>query len=444
VDDKPPNTLMAHSRHEPDQAPAGLRKRLSPGPGLAAREVAAHQLARIHEATIQLVAEHGYKALKVREIVGVAEVSTRAFYEHFSSKEDCFFQTYQLINRRARRCIIAAQAEEPDWRKRSRLIFEEFASALEREPDSARFALIEAHTVGEKFLEEIQRAEQVFEDVLIESLSRAPNGVVVPPLIAQGVLAGIVAVSKSKLLAGSLIDLVLSGGELVDWALCYLNPIVNELGPLDKQMVWRPSRSQPRAEVDSGDRSLILKSVVKLALVVGHKDLTVSRVRSDAGVSRRKFEAHFDDVEDCYLTALQQRAGWAMTEVARAQASASSKSGGIYRMIVTLAELLAQDPFLARVCLTDDFPQARTGLRVRESLINSAFEMFDDETSYSRFSNLVLEATFNATWSLFRRYVLSTKRWSPIAASLAYVYLTPAIGAEAAVHAIKREQLPPS
>ena len=78
------------------QVSASPRK-LPPGPGRPAKQVAAHQLARILAATTGIVAEQGYGALKVREVVGYAEVSTRAFYEHFSSKEDCFLQTYELI-----------------------------------------------------------------------------------------------------------------------------------------------------------------------------------------------------------------------------------------------------------------------------------------------------------------------------------------------------------
>src|SRR6187399_977339 len=89
------------------------RRKLSPGPGLAPQQVARHQLARIHRATIEIAARDGYQALKVRDIVRQAEVSTRAFYEHFGSKEDCFLRTYDLISRRTTRRIIAAQMGRP-------------------------------------------------------------------------------------------------------------------------------------------------------------------------------------------------------------------------------------------------------------------------------------------------------------------------------------------
>jgi AcrR family transcriptional regulator len=47
--------------------------------GMAARDVAARQLARIHSATIGIVAEQGYAGLTVRDVVSYAEVSTRHF-----------------------------------------------------------------------------------------------------------------------------------------------------------------------------------------------------------------------------------------------------------------------------------------------------------------------------------------------------------------------------
>src|ERR1044071_3928749 len=170
---------------------AFARGRLSPGPGMAAKDVAAHQLARIHSATIGIVAERGYEALKVRDVVSCAEVATRAFYELFGSKEDCFLQTYDLIARRASRRIVAAQAGEPDWRKRSQLIFDEFLRGLEQRPENARLALVEAYAAGETALEQAWRTERAFEGMLGECFARSPDGVVVPPLVIEGVVAGI-------------------------------------------------------------------------------------------------------------------------------------------------------------------------------------------------------------------------------------------------------------
>lgn len=98
-----------------------MPNRLHPGSGMPASDVAAHQSARIHRAMIEIVAEHGYEAVKVRELVHLAGVSSRAFYEHFGSNENCFLRTYEVVARPAMRQLIAAQAGEPDWRARPAL-----------------------------------------------------------------------------------------------------------------------------------------------------------------------------------------------------------------------------------------------------------------------------------------------------------------------------------
>lgn len=430
---------------EVGQPPPVPRRKLSPGPGRGAQEVAAHQLARIHDATIEIVAEHGYQALKVRDVVRRAEVSTRAFYEHFGSKEDCFLQTYRLISRRATRRMIAAQAAEPDWRQRPRLVFEEFVRGLENEPAGARLTLIEAYT-AKATLVEARRVEQALEGMLAEAFSRTPKGVSVPPLIVQGMVAGVATVSRNRLLSGKVADLANNGGELVDWAMRYPDKAAARLPDLDSQSVWRDTTLEPLKDDEqwdsSGDRALILTAVSKLAADKGYAALTAPRIRSVAAVSRRKFDAHFDGVEDCYLAALEQRVGEAMAQVARAQTAASSQAGGVYRAIAALCDQVDSDPFLARVCLTDDFPPGSDGVRSRRRLINTATELLTEKDS-PRATRLMSEASTGAVWSLFHRHVVQDRVLrQQISATLAYLTLAPAIGPAATVRALEREQSP--
>jgi AcrR family transcriptional regulator len=434
--------------------PSSPPRKLSPGPGLPAQAVASNQLARIREATIEIVAEHGYQALKVRDIVRRAEVSTRAFYEHFGSKEDCFLQTHELISRRANRRIIAAQAGERDWRERPRLIFEEFVQGLENEPAGARVALVEAYAASSELQEQARRAERIFEGMLAESLARPPGGVAVPPLIVEGMVAGIAGVSRRRLLAGKLTELSKSRQTLVDWVLSYPEPSAAKLAELDRQSVWRDTtlESIPLSSVigngepwpGSGDRGLILKAVADLAVVNGYAKLTAPRVRSAAGVSRKGFEAHFDGLEDCYLVALEQRAGEALAQASRAQTAARSWSGGVYRAITALCTHIANDPFLAKVCLTEDFPQKPRGVRSRQRLIAAFVELLTDSTPRAnRPHPLAVEASMAATWSLFHHHVIRQSALRrQISASLSYLVLAPAVGASAAVAAIEREQHP--
>jgi AcrR family transcriptional regulator len=414
---------------------------------MAARDVAAHQLARIHRATIGIVAEQGYKSLKVRDVVGRAEVSTKTFYQLFSSKEDCFLETHELISRRATRRILAAQAAEADWRKRSLLTFEEFRHGLEQKPDDARLALVEAYRASPASRERAARAERIFGSMLAESLSRPPGGVLVPPMIIEGVVAGIASVSRASLLEGRLADLSDSSDDLIGWALSYPHRAARELESLDRQSVWRDTTLQPGSigqgglRPSTGDRSLILDAVAELAANAGYESLTVPRIRSAAHVSRKKFAAYFDDVEDCYLAALEQRLGEAMAQAVRAQAAASSWGGGVYRAIAALCEHVASDKFLLRVCLTDDFPLGPAACRSRRRLLDAVIELLGDAPEVNRLSRFAGSATAGAVWSVFQHHVVEGQApGRQIAATLSYLVLAPAIGASAAVAAIRSEQ----
>jgi AcrR family transcriptional regulator len=419
---------------------------------MAAAEVAAHQCVRIHNAMVKIVAERGYAAVKVRELVELAGVSTRAFYEHFESKEDCFLRTHEMVTRRGSRRIVAAQAEERDWRERPRLIFAEFVRGLERHPSTARFALIEAYQAGPAALEQARRTESTFEAMLGESFARAPGGVAVPPLVVEGMVAGAAHVARGRLLAGRQAELPALENELIEWALCYPGRSATSLAELDLQTVWRNTAFEPlpgyaNAEDGemlrpTGDRGAILSAVAELAVGSGYNKLTATRIRSRAGVSRRIFGNHFDGVEDCFLAALEQRVAEALAQAARAQTAGRTWPGGTYRAIAALCDQVADDPLLARVCLVDDFAPGSKGARCRRRLIGSVAEQLVDSIPPElRPGSLVEEASTGAVWALFHRHIV--RDWvqqRQAAATLAFLALAPVVGASAAVAAIRSEQ----
>lgn len=427
--------------------------KLHPGPGMPATDVAAHQSARIHRAMIEIVAEHGYDAVKVRELVHLAGVSSRAFYEHFESKENCFLRTYELIARPAMRQLIAAQAGERDWRQRPRLVFSAFARELEAAPHAARLALVEAYAAGPAALELARRTEGTFEAMLIESFARVPGGMFVPPMVIEGMIAGVAKVARGRLLAGREDELADLSEEMMEWALSYPGKYADELAGLDLQLVWRDTRLQPlvapagtgggETGLETGDRALILASVAKLTTTTTYSDLTVSAIRRGAGVSRKVFNSHFEDVEGSFVAAMEQRTGAALAQAARAQAAGSTWSGGLYRAISALCDEIAADPLLIGVCLADDFKSNSTGSRVRTRLIATVADQLSDSTSPSGPpSALVAEASAGASWALLHHHVIRALAHSSpqVAATLAFMALAPLVGAGEAVAAIRGEQ----
>ncbi len=403
---------------------------------------------------IEMVAERGYEALKVRDLVQLAGVSSRAFYEHFESKEDCFLRTYDLVARPATKRLIAAQSGEGDWRERPRSIFAAFAGELEVAPEAARLVLSEAYAAGPAALERARRTEATFEAMLAASFARAPGGIVVPPLIVEGMMAGVAKAARTRLLAGRQEELAGLGEELVGWLLCYPGKAADELAVLDLQSVWRDTRLQPPAApaasvrtdvlAATGDRALILAAIAKLAATIPYDDLTATAIRRAAGVSRRVFDAHFGGVEDSFVAAMEENAARALTQVARAHAAGKTSPGGLYRGISALCDEIAADPLLKRICLTDDFKSGSSGARARARLVAAIAEQLSDGASLAGPPNpLVAEATSGASWAIFHHHVIGAARAhsSPqVSSTLAFIALAPVLGAARATAAIRGEQ----
>ena len=76
------------------KAPAPLYERLPHGPHRSSAEaVLRNQRARMHGAMVEAVAMHGYERTSVKQVVGLAGVSRRSFYEQFANKQECFLAT---------------------------------------------------------------------------------------------------------------------------------------------------------------------------------------------------------------------------------------------------------------------------------------------------------------------------------------------------------------
>jgi AcrR family transcriptional regulator len=126
----------------------------------AARDVVlASQRGRLLEAMAQCVAEHGYAATTVADVIKRAGVSRKTFYEHFADKRACFLAAWEVGNEILLAQVLAAGEEAGDWRARLRAGADAFLEVLAAEPEFARSFMIEVLSVGEDALD--RRAEIV-------------------------------------------------------------------------------------------------------------------------------------------------------------------------------------------------------------------------------------------------------------------------------------------
>lgn len=392
---------------------------------------------------IEIVGEKGYDAVTVRELTRLAGVSTRAFYENFNGKEDCFLRTYEIVAREtAVRFNAARKRERGDWMERLRAGSLAYVRELGRRPQAARLALVEALTAGPVALEWMRSAECVLEALIADSLAAATDEVVVPSILIEGITAGIEGVARARLIAGRERELPGLVDELLGWVLGYCGQAAVEAARLNRHPA--PSLISESLRTNGAplgdERERILSAVAKLAAADGYERLTVSRIRSEAGVSRRSFEAHFDGIADCFLSALERRIDVRLSSVVDTAAASPTWASGVHRGILALCLLMARDPTLARLAFVEVFAPGLEGVRCRERLIAKIARLFRETAPpHQRPSELASEASVNAVWGIVHHRVISghVRHLPHITPALSLLALAPAIGPQVAAEEIR-------
>ncbi len=176
-----------------------FHRRLEPAEGWdAGRDaVAASQRARMLEAVVHAVAEHGYADVTVGDVVGAAGVSRRTFYEQFADKQDCFLAAYRTGVEVVVESVVEATAETPeeDWRERLRVGLREYARIMASEPMFAQTLLIDVLGAGR---EAVDLRQQLHEELvrLFRALSERaaasdPSILPVPDVFLRALVGGI-------------------------------------------------------------------------------------------------------------------------------------------------------------------------------------------------------------------------------------------------------------
>ena len=135
--------------------------------GLAREEVLASQRGRMLTAISEAVAEKGYAATTVADVVGRAGVSRKTFYEHFSDKEECFIAAWDagvaLLIDAVTRATLGA---EGDWKDRLHAGVRAYLHTLVSVPAFARTFLIEVLAAGPRALDRRAQVHRRFAELL--------------------------------------------------------------------------------------------------------------------------------------------------------------------------------------------------------------------------------------------------------------------------------------
>jgi AcrR family transcriptional regulator len=161
-----------------------------------------------------------------------------------------------------------------------------------------------------------------------------------------------------------------------------------------------------------------------VALANGYAGLTVSKIRREAGVSRRRFDERFADTKACFLTAIESLAGRAAHRAVTWATASTDNQHFNARTVLALCAIVARNQRQAELVLATILAPGRDGLRCRENLISEAAAWLSIEAAHPR-TPLEAEASVAATWRIAQREVLDGRAQSlPRCAALFYALLS--------------------
>jgi AcrR family transcriptional regulator len=175
------------------------------------------QRRRILQAMIEVVSERGYPETRVVDVIGVAGVSRKTFYELFVSKEDCFLAAYDVLLEDLLGTTASHFEAHPTapWAERLAAGLGALLAQLAQHPDEARFAIVEVLAAGPKALARRDAALRQFTGFL--DAGRAETSVELPGITSLSLAGGINELLYSEILHGGTARLPSRLPELMFW-----------------------------------------------------------------------------------------------------------------------------------------------------------------------------------------------------------------------------------
>ncbi len=424
---------------------APLYRRLPRGPHhLDAREVARHQRLRIYGAMVEAVAANGYAGTSVKQVVSLAGVSRRSFYEQFSNKQECFLATFDVIAAGgAKRIGEAYRSASGGLAERLGACYGALTDGIGSNSKRARLAIVETQTAGAMGLTRLHLASATFEQMLCTSFAHAPDAHALPAPLVRAILGGVKEPISLRLREGRAHEIPALANEMVSWTLLYQTP---KLERLSESLLRRASvsRAGRRHHVRAPDRERLARSprpverlwrsVLELAASEDYEELGAVQIAEYAGVAPQAFYELYDSKEDCFLAAFDALAEELLGLAADPELIGGDWPRSVRRVTGELMALLAAEPLYADTIARVAPGAGPSAMQRAFGLIGELATLLTEGASQPGRTELAGEAIAGAILHTIRCQVVRGQAHllPALADYLAYIVLAPYIGADAA------------
>lgn len=219
---------------------------------LAPEEVTRDQRERLLAAVPGVVAEHGYEAMSVADVVKAAAVSRNAFYKSFSDKKDCFATAHEQGHERLFELLGQSCEEGATTEERVESSLAVGLDALASEPDVARLLFVEAPSAGEDIALRYHEWLGRYGTLLRSAAPDLPPESIPAPEVEGVIVGGIASRVASEVLNGRAAQLRDLTVPLVEYVLAFYR--MGEPGPKEGRVLAFEPDQEPAAEALEAQR----------------------------------------------------------------------------------------------------------------------------------------------------------------------------------------------
>jgi AcrR family transcriptional regulator len=432
-----------------------IYKRLPHGPHrLERNEVVLHQRARIHGAMVEAIACHGYEGTSVKQVITLAGVSRRSFYEQFANKEECFLTTFDLIVRRQLKQIRSVYlGTDGPLRERARAVFEQLAQVTTNDRNATLLVVLEAQRAGPAGVMRLRRATSICEHMLARSFAESTDATALPMPIVRGIAGGLHGVASAFLRDGHAAGKLDLAGEMLRWTLLFQTSATEDVaGRLAAGTAARMREISSAhgnrlggAEAPGRDeRTRLLQGILRLLAREDYRALSAPQIAEEANVSIDTFCELFADKDECFLAALDMIGDELLAIAADPDLVSDEWPRAVRSVLAELTRYLADRPLQARTLAHEALFTGGEALARTVELFHSIATLLTEGAPAEPEGSLTTEAIAGAIWHTIRCQV-ATERIELLAAlsdHLSYLVLAPFLGADAAAEIIGEELEP--
>lgn len=165
--------------------------------------VAFDQRERLMASFVTVVAEKGYEATTITDIVTGAAISRQTFYKHFDGKEACCLASFDALQGHMQAQMKKAAEPEAEWEDRVAAAVDRMIAFLAENPEAARLLLVESAAVGTPMRPQADRwSERMVEVLELDRGRRLPPYASSIEPIEEPILTGVNAMLSSRVVAG--------------------------------------------------------------------------------------------------------------------------------------------------------------------------------------------------------------------------------------------------